>query len=427
MNKIRMEVQNLRRGMYVCELDRPWVETSFLFQGFRITSDDEISQLESTCEFVFVDVEKSAANVVPGGKAGGGAGGAGSVRIKPRRRARAAIQAACVARFEDEFPVAKRIFHEAADTVAAMFEDVRMGRAVDAERVRKSVAAITDSIIRHPDALKLLCAIRDQSNMAVTHALHVCILGVAFGRHLGLPTERLYTLGVGALLHDVGEIRASEEVHDTGGACSDEERARHKRHTDYGVEILKKSKGIPETAVSIARDHHERNNGTGFPRQLDGDQIGHFTKIVSIADVYDSVTSGLENRPIISFSDALKCMYDWRDDLFDGDLVEQFIQCLGIYPVGSVVLLKSGEIGIVVALDDKTRLTPKIMLLRDADGKPYEPPRIINLAQFRSEDNNRRYEVRCVVQPEDYDIDVRRYILRELYADYDPVTRTGTA
>ncbi|UCE89684.1 MAG: DUF3391 domain-containing protein [Pseudomonadota bacterium] len=423
MNKIRMEVQDLCRGMYVCELDRPWVETSFLFQGFRITSDEELSQLERTCEYVFVDVEKSAASVVPGGRGLARQAPAASAVKKPRRR----VRPPCSADFEDEFPVAKAIFQEAADTVHDMFEDVRMGRTIDAGRVRDSVAAIADSIIRHPDALKLLCAIRDQNRMDVSHALHVCILSLALGRHLGLPTERLYTLGVGGLLHDVGEIRVPEEIRAKGGVVSDEERDHLNRHTDYGVEILKKSKGIPETAVAIARDHHERNNGSGFPRQLEGEEIGHFTKIVSIVDVYDSVTSGLESKPVISFTDALKSMYDWRDDLFDGELVEQFIQCLGIYPVGSVVSLKSGEIGIVIALDEKTRLTPKIMLLRDAEAKPYEPPRIINLAQFRGNDETHRYEVRCVVHPEDYDIDVRRYILRELYADRDPVTQTGTA
>ena len=166
--------------------------------------------------------------------------------------------------------------------------------------------------------------------------------------------------------------------------------------------------------MEIARDHHERMNGSGYPQKLSGDQLSLFTKIVAIADVYDSVTSGLHGKPVITCTEALKNMYVWREELFDSLLVEQFIQCLGIYPIGSTVELNTGEIGIVINTNPDRRLLPRVMLVRDQDKKPYEPPKVINLAQFCNENNVSAFEIRRVVKPDLFSIDVRNYILREL-------------
>jgi putative nucleotidyltransferase with HDIG domain len=403
--------------MYVCELDRPWVETSFLFQGFRITNDQELVQLAETCEFVYVDSEKSHVDVTSHRRAPSSRG----APRKPRRSllSRLRRQSPPPRRsFEEELPVARRIFSEVQVSIQDVFADVRLGRSLDVSKVRPTVHSIADSVMRHPDAMKLLCALEKKDEDAVAHALSVCVLSLAFGRHIGMAMDQLHTLGFAALLHDIGELRLPERLMHKPGGWSDGDFDEAKRHTEYGVELLRKSEGIPAGVIEVARDHHERVNRSGYPRQLGGDEIGTFTKIVGIVDVYDAVTKGLEGKPAVSFTDALKSMYDWRDQLFDSELVEQFIQCLGIYPVGSVVELNSGEIGIVISLAPTVRLAPKVMLVRNRNKKPYHPPRIVNLAKFIDGDDEEasyRYEIRSVVSAQDYSVDVRHYVLRELY------------
>ncbi|KPK40231.1 MAG: hypothetical protein AMJ69_03195 [Gammaproteobacteria bacterium SG8_47] len=423
MNKIRLNVQDLTKGMYVCELDRPWVETSFLFQGFRITNEQELGQLADTCEFVFVDAEKSHVDVTAARHASSSSGA-------PRKRRRSLLSLLRrqtpppMRSFEEELPVARELFIEVQESIKNLFADVRLGRSLNVGKVRATVQSITDSIIRHPDAMKLLCALENKDRDSVAHALSVCVLSLTFGRHLGMAEEQLLTLGLAALLHDIGELRLPEGLMHKRGGWSESDYDQAKHHTDYGVELLRNSEGRPGGVVEVARDHHERANRSGYPRQLGADEIGVFTKIVGIVDVYDSVTKGLEGKPAVSFTDALKSMYDWREQLFDGELVEQFIQCLGIYPVGSVVELNSGEVGIVISLTPTVRLAPKVMLVRNKDKKPYHPPRIVNLAKFidgEDEEARYRYEVHSVIPAEQYDVDVRHYVLRELYQQQEQI------
>lgn len=416
MQKIQINVADLKKGMYVSELDRPWNETRFLFQGFRITNDQELLQLRDTCEYVYVDAGKSAIDIVPDlislGKT--------TARAKPPAPKKTQLlkpaDPPCQVSFEKEFPQAKRIYLEALENIRQIFHDVRLARAVAHQEVRETVRVITESILRHPDALKLMASFKEKSDHAVSHALHVCILTLAFGRYLGLTQSKLEELGMGALLHDVGELSLPEEIlQKAAGQYSEDELEEMKLHTTYGVEILNNSKNIPNIVFEIVRDHHERMNCTGYPRRLCGTDINYMTMIVSIADVYDAVTMGLENKPRISSTDALKSMYDWRETLFDGDLIEHFIQCLGIYPVGSVVELNSEEIGIVVNFTEKKRLSPRVMLVKDPKHQLYTPPRLIDLSQYNHDDT--RYEIRRVVNPDEYQIDVRQYILRELHVE----------
>lgn len=397
--------------MYVSELDRPWLETPFLFQGFRITNVQEIEQLSNTCSYVYVDPEKS---VVPIPKRTAAAQVThyekpAEPEIK-RQRFAMPYQVA----FEQEFPKAKEIYEHATNKMEKIINDSRSGSSLNSHEIKTTVVSIADSVIRNPDALMLLSALESRDEQSVTHSINVCTLSLIFGRYIGLEKKPLYELGIGALLHDIGETRVPTEILYKSVKRTPEEQDVMKQHTQHGVDLLMKTSGLPQSTIEIARDHHERMNGSGYPQKLMGDQLSLFTKIVSIADVYDSVTSGLHGRPAITCTEALKNMYVWRDELFDSLLVEQFIQCLGIYPVGSTVELNTGEIGIVINTNSGRRLLPRVMLVRDQDKRPYEPPKIINLEQFCTSDNICKFEIRRVVKAETFSIDVRNYILREL-------------
>lgn len=404
-----LEIKELKKGMYVSELDRPWLDSPFLFQGFRITNMQELEQLGNTCKYVYVDPEKS---VVPIRSKGVTVRPASPASDKPRPKVKPVVVTPYKADFESEFPKAKQIYLQTLDRVNDFFQDVRVGKALNVKNIKKTVVSVADSVIRNPDALMLLSVLRNRDNESVAHSVNVCTLSLIFGRYLGLDKKQLHELGTGALLHDIGESKVPREILLNHSNQTAEERKLMEDHTLHGVVLLQRIKGLPPSTIEIARDHHERVNGSGYPQNLQGSQLGLFTKMVAIVDVYDSVTSGLYGKPSITSEEALKNMYVWREELFDGNLIENFIQCLGIYPIGSVVELDRGDIGIVISADPAKRLFPRLMLVRDKEREPYEPPTVINLDHFRDKDTS--YEIRRVVKPDVFGIDVRNYILQEL-------------
>jgi len=408
LEKVRVPVDLLVIGMYVSELDRPWIETPFIFQGFLITNENELDQLNQYCEYVYVDREKSRIKIP-------------SIRLSNLEKIEdgPVIEQKeplpYIKQFEEEFPKAKKIYERIQSQVKGSFKDVRIGRALKSSEIRNSVEVITQSIIRNPDAMMLMTNMKTKDDYMVIHSLNVCILSLIFARFLGIEEDKMLDLGMGALLHDIGEIRVPKELLNKPTDLTAEEHATVQKHTEYGASILQENAGIPEEAVDIALHHHERLDRSGYPSKLGGQEISMNAKIVGIVDVYDSLTSTTPYRSYISSTDALKSMYDWRGSLFDATLVEKFIQCLGIYPVGSTLVLNSGEIGIVISASPDNRLYPKMLLVKDDQQKFYDPPRIINLSQFKDREDN-RYEIKNIIQPEQVGVDLKRYILRELVA-----------
>lgn len=405
--KVELPVEYLQIGMYIIALDRPWIETPFIFQGFLITNEEELDQLHQFCETVFVDKGKSRVKIP-------------KVAIRAQQAAEQE-QAVVIEReplpyqlqFEEEFPRARKLYEQVQAQVKNSFKDVRIGRTMKSSEIRHSVETITESIVRNPDAMMLMTNMKAMDDYLVSHCLNVCILTLIFARFLGFEEEEMHNLGMGALLHDVGEIRLPQELLTKPNELNAEEHATMEKHTEYGASILKDNSGIPQEAIDIALHHHERLDRSGYPNKLGGPEISKHAKIVGIVDVYDALTSARPYRTYINTTDALKSMYDWRGSLFETQLVEKFIQCLGVYPVGSTLELKSGEIGIVISASPDNRLYPKMLLVKEARNKFYDPPKIINLSQFKDREDN-RYDIRGIIQPEQVGVDLKRYILREL-------------
>jgi len=406
--KVKIPVDLLKMGMYVAELDRPWLETPFIFQGFLITNEDELDQINQYCEFVYVDRSKSrvaipVVNAFP------------LEKVEQPAATEHKEPPPYLKQFEEEFPKAKKIYERVQSQLKNSFRDVRIGRALRSSEIRSNVEEIAQSIIRNPDAMMLMTNMKAMDDYMVVHSLNVCILSLIFSRFMAIEEEMMTELGMGALLHDIGEIRLPKELLNKPTDLTAEEHATVQKHTEYGASILRENSGIPDEAIDIAMHHHERIDRSGYPSKLGGQEISLNAKIVGIVDVYDSLTSTTPYRSYISSTDALKSMYDWRGTLFDSTLVENFIQCLGIYPVGSTLELNSGEIGIVISASPENRLFPKMLLVKEDQEKFYDPPRIINLNQFRDRDD-KRYEIKNIVQPEQVGVDLKRYILRELVA-----------
>jgi len=422
--KQKVEADKLRKGMFVCDLDRPWLESPFLFQGFLLKSHKEIEEIKKLCEYVYIDCERGDDKDGNRLKIVYDESKQEKKEEKPKQRRpnihkevkkpKTVVQRSYTASFEDEINPATKLREIAHSYVEKLYSDIRTGKSIKAKTARTIVTGMVDSILRNPDALVLLNSLRDHDDYSISHSINVCTLTLSFARYLGFSHAEMTELGIGALLHDVGELRVPIEVMRKPGFLSKNETQLMQSHTVHGGDILRASEGIPPTAIDIAESHHERSKGQGYPAGLKEAEIAHYARIVGIVDVYDSVTHNQVESNSISSTEALKNMYNWRNEMFDSHLVEQFIQCLGIYPIGSIVELDSGEVGIVISIALERRLQPKLMLVRDEQKKPYMPPRIINLAEYAEGDDAARYEINRVLEPGDYGIDLKSYLLREL-------------
>ena len=393
----RIDIQDVRKGMYIAELDRPWIETPFLFQGFELSADEELAQLQQLCQYVYIDTEQGL-DISPEAHA---RSSNEPIQLEARRQRlledeiRRKVEArnlrsspayADQTSLEQELKVAKSAERHTRQTVYDIMNDVRLGKSVDTRAAKRAVSGMVASIIRNPDAMVCLSQLKDKDEYTALHSLRVCILALAFGRHLGFSEEELNLLGLGALLHDIGKMRIPPEILNKPGGLTEAEFDIIKSHVPLGVEILEKTQGIPNLAIDVARYHHERYDGSGYATGLTGDAISQFGLIGSIVDCYDAITSDRSYHKGMSAHDALKKMYEWRTKDFDPDLVEQFIQCMGIYPIGSLVEMNTGSIGVVATINRRRRLRPKVVLVLTPDKIPYQEPKVVNLYENEAAD-----------------------------------------
>lgn len=409
--KVKLDVDRLREGMFVSDLDCNWSETSFLLEGVLITGEEELAELARCCRYVYVDTERSHESVIPeleslASKAPPTAE-PGSKRELEKEAERDEKH------FQQALREARPIHGRTKTYIQTLLEDVRLGNSLDTETARELVGQITENITRSPNAMVWLAHLKHRDEYTVTHCMNTCILAVTFGRYLGLGKEELELLGLGALLHDIGKMCVPLEILNKPGRLTPEEYEIVKTHAARGHELLVEKGGIPPESLDIVLHHHERISGKGYPHGLDGSQVRRMTKIVSIVDVYDAITSDRCYHDGMAPYDALKNMYEWISEDFEQELVEQFIKCLGIYPIGSMVQLNMGQIGIVVSASEKSRLRPIVLLVINSKGERYVKPKLINLAHPRWCEGSQKLEVRKILHNNECDIDLPTVIQDE--------------
>jgi putative nucleotidyltransferase with HDIG domain len=426
----QVTIDELRVGMYVVELDRPWRETPFMFQGFEIRSDDEIALLKRFCRQVYIILPELSKSPAPPRAATASAPPAAGVAEEHRAAPRLLVPKSYVdekellqhvasPRFaptysdrttlEEEIGEIRSTQNQARAVIQGVMEDVRLGKAIDGPGAKAIVGKLADSVLRNPDALTCFIQLKKKDEYTAMHSLRVCVLALAFGRHLGLPPEELEVLGVGAMLHDVGKMKVSLDILNKPGELTEREFELMKTHVPRGVEILENTAGIPQTAIQVARCHHERYGGGGYINGFQGDQIGLFGMIGGIVDCYDAITSDRSYHAGLSSHTTLKQMYEWRGRDFHAGLVEQFIQCMGIYPIGSVVALNTGEVGVVVTMNRLRRLKPRVALVRKSDGTRYGSGNIVDLMSCTTSDG-KPCEIERVLEPGVFGINPTDYL-----------------
>ncbi|MHB8535067.1 MAG: HD-GYP domain-containing protein [Sulfuricaulis sp.] len=421
--RIKVDTQDLKIGMYVCELDRPWRETPFLFQGFEIRSDEELQTLRQYCRTVFITaseqelaspkprrpVANSSMPLPPATPRKQSAGLIDQAMLKINNHPGARAVYADRTTLEEEIELVKESFAEARAAIQEIMWEAKFGKSLNVPGTRKIVSQMMESTLRNPDALTCFALIKKKDEYTAMHSLRTAILSMVFGRQLGLEPQDLELLGLGALLCDIGKMKIPSEILNKPESLTADEMLMMKGHVAWGAEILEKADQMPAAVIEIARRHHERYDGSGYVDKLKGDAIGLFGLIAGIVDYYDAVTSDRVYRAGISSYAALQKMYEWRGSLFQPMLVEKFIQCLGIYPVGSVVELNTGEIAVVAAHNRVQRLKPRVVLARRADKTPYLETPITNLAG-RLTPEGRPCEIERVLDPMECGIEPSRYL-----------------
>jgi HD-GYP domain-containing protein (c-di-GMP phosphodiesterase class II) len=295
--------------------------------------------------------------------------------------------------------------------VHTMSRAVVSGTALDGNRAKQAVNEITDSVVRNPDAMMLLVTMRDKAEETLNRATQVSVYMTVFGRFLQLERERLELLGLIGLLQDVGMLKLPPGMPARRSDLRVEEDEVFKSHVTHSVEILSKTAGLPPELPSIASLHHERYDGSGYPRGLKGSAISQMGAIAGIVDTFDMLTApapyGLQMPP----SNALNVLFQNRGTQFHAALVEQFIQCVGAFPVGSIVELNTGEVGVVITQNLVKRLQPRVMVVQDADGNPVHPHKILDLVSEPKAGPDEIYRIRRTLDATTVKIDSRELFL----------------
>jgi HD-GYP domain-containing protein (c-di-GMP phosphodiesterase class II) len=494
----QFSVDELTVGMFVSALDRPWLDTPFLLQGFLIEDEQTLAQLRQTCSKVTVDLRRSAVNdtdcpTLPGEAQGTvdakvtrvvsppadprkprrrrlprwlqemfasrgynepevdekaslahllrrrsetssvksvnrlvvrGSDGVGPPVTTPERRQGAAreprqdllawlreqlervrfsvpeeasavdgglSQASRLKRgahgptvyhnvpLEQELQRADDSFGAAIDILGAVMHDIRVGKGLEIEAVESVVEDLVESIIRHPGALQLVSRMREADESSYTHALQVAVLLASFGRELGYSREQLTYLGQVGMLLDVGKLRIDEHILNKSGNLTPAEFEEVKRHVQYGLEIVESSAVAHPDVIAGVAQHHERLNASGYPRGLHDAEISPIGKMAGIVDSFSALTSSRPYAQPVSPYAAMQQLQGWADTYFNAGLVELFIQAIGIFPVGTLVELSTGEFAVVLEQGRQRRLKPKVLVVSTPDKSPREIPFVLDL------------------------------------------------
>lgn len=383
--KKKVDARDLTIGMYVFELDRPWIDSPFLFQGFELKDNEDVENIRKHCAYVFIDNELGL-DFLPQAAGKEAVNRAQALEAQDKKIVRefrrlaeapASINAAAAKPYQDkttfelEIVEARQIESDARDIMRTAVEDVRKGKKLDVELAKKVIVKMVDSAVRNPDALVCLSQLKETSEYAALHSIRTCVTALAFGRHLVFGKEDLISLGLGAMFHDIGMAKVPQEILDKPGKLNVDEFAIMEKHVEQGKALVEESGNLPMGAIQMLMQHHERADGAGYPNHLQGDQISFSGSIGAIIDVYDAITSDNSYKKAISAEMALKKIFEWRAKDFNRELVESFISCMGIFPIGSLVELSTGDIGVVVTINRARRLKPKVALVLTAKHKPY--------------------------------------------------------
>lgn len=393
-NELKTSIDGLAVGMYVTRLDRPWLDTPFPLEGMRVDTVADIELLRRYASFVFVDTKKGPSPHPQFWITGG------QDNFKMDRSAPAPIKVNFKGG-DDEYTKLKKCFYEIKTSLdkelvnardikekvdvnlKKVMRDLQKGKALNIELVQQGIEATVDCILRNPSAFALLLQLEKSDDYSYAHSLGTSVWCAQFGRHLGLERREIINLALGGMMLDIGKTKLPEGLLHKREALSEPETKMIHQHVDHSLRLLAATKVMPPDVLRMVATHHERADGSGYPDGLMNEAIPIYGRIAGIIDSYDAMTT---NRPytdrIFSPHEAISELYKYRGTYFQAELVEQFIQTVGLYPTGSLVEFKTGEVGVVIEVNDLKRLYPTVMLILGKDKLPLSEFKTLNLSQY---------------------------------------------
>lgn len=413
----QIPVDQLHVGMFLWGLDKPELETAAYRYRLPITDPQQIHML-SRCGVRLVEIETDYGTDVIEVDTFAHAGNESlATPLPPAGRSEPIPEPAPPAppateptSFDEELPLSKAVYRDAKHIVQQAMTDLRMGREINTDAVARVVDGLVDSVLRNPAALASLSRLKSFDEYTFFHSVNTSVLALGMGRSLGMDRETLHLLGMGTLLHDVGKTRVPLEILNKPGRFEPNEYEIIKEHALHGAEILSHTPGLHESAIKPALEHHERVDGSGYPHRRKGHELSQFGLIGSIVDIYDAITSDRVYHKAMPPFKALQFLYELgQKGHVAPRLVERFIRCVSVYPVGSCVALKSGEIGIVTQVYPERPLQPKLLVVRDRDARPIASPEVLNLSEYESGDDR---SIGLVLDPAEIGLNPSDYLDR---------------
>jgi len=419
---IEIPVQVLRKGLYVSRLDRPWADSPFLFQGFELDNDEDLAQIRELCKTVYVEVNTAEAAELKGRTKYKKEPDVS--KTEPAADPLSELSSNLMARLntvplkdptalKDELSTAKGIYGEAHRTMTKLFDRLRRGGGLDIQAMEGVVDSMVDSIFRNREAMSWLARMKSKDDYLYSHSLAVSVWALAFGRHLGLDKSTLRSLGMGAMVLDIGKMQLPTSLLQKTDKPDAAEWAVLQSHVAGGLALLEQDPKADAFMKSMLVTHHERLDGSGYPNQLRGDAIPLAGRIAGIVDSYDAMTSDRFYAKGKSTYEAVRELKRLDKTSFQPELVELFIQAVGVFPAGTLVELNSGEVGVVIAQNRYRRLRPEVMLILDSQKKIKEDFSLVDLQMHveKNDTGNQALWITQGLEPGAYGIDPTEFFL----------------
>lgn len=395
----KIRTSELRVGMYVDSLDCRWMDHPFVANHFPVKDSKVIQKIASAgIRSVSIDTGKGKdVEEAPG------ITDANSTLQEDLEQTVANAEGSQPLEVASELGKAKLLFRETTSVIRNLMEDTRVGKQVEIASLDPMAERMVQSVFRNHHALTGISRIKSKDEYTFMHCVSVAGLLVTFSREQGFSQEDIQQVAIGGLIHDIGKTMTPQEVLNKPGRLEPEEMEIMQGHVTHSREILQETLGVSQTAMDISVLHHERIDGTGYPLGLSGEQISLIGKMSAIVDVYDALTSVRVYKDAWEPTLALKKLLEWSPDHFDKELVQHFIRCLGIYPVGSLVELESGLAGIVTE-PGEDMLRPRLRIIYNSKKRRYEKVRDMDLARDKGD------RITAALNPLDYGIDLGAFL-----------------
>jgi HD-GYP domain-containing protein (c-di-GMP phosphodiesterase class II) len=393
MRLVKVPAMSLEPGMFVAELDRPWLETPFALQGFVVSDSSEVLYVSNYVDHVYVDAEYK-------GRRQSLALAVAPTAVNPKERLE----------LDEEFQRTRVSFDSAADTLDKVFDSLRSGHRGDIGAVKDAINPLIEGVFRNQEAVAALLRLKDSGDYRYHHGVSMAVWAAIIGRHIGLHSDELEKLALGCAMCDVGMTQLPTELLDQAENLTEQQTRIIRAHPTIGAEMVSQSEDIDFEILAIIENHHERMDGSGYPRGIEGAAIPLLARIAGLVDTYDAMITPRPYASARTSHEATQEILDCKGTLFQEALVEQFVQAIGLFPTGTMVELNTGEVAIVVTQNDTRRLKPELVVVLDADKERLESLKVIDLANQSIAAEGERWIARELL-PGTYGISSEEYFI----------------